>query len=233
MTTKRFCGLVLVFAAGLAPIGRAGPLLIVDNLPGEFTDISGTGIDLHLGDDASAAITSAIGNLVFPEGRVAVGNNGGIGFDPPGDGLSPENQPLPSGNAFGSGQSLLPYWDDIGDDTGGPLWSQADNVLIAQWNKPLKGKRDTVRFQIKVFGGAGANDIFAQFIYADIQQPLPNGGASATIGYQDGGAGFNDVQWSYNTPGAVLDGTVLSLIMPEPAGVMLVLPVALLLLRRR
>ena len=40
-------------------------------------------------------------------------------------------------------------------------------------------------------------------------------GASATIGYQDGNAGFGDVQFSFGSAGAVSNGSVLSLLI-EP-----------------
>jgi len=56
-------------------------------------------------------------------------------------------------------------------------------------------------------------------VYDDIQQPLPNGGESATIGYQAGGFG-NDVTWSLNTASSVSNGTVLSLVhCVRPVGI--------------
>ncbi len=69
-------------------------------------------------------------------------------------------------------------------------------------------------------------------IYADVEQPRADGGGSATIGYQDGGAGFNSVEWSFNTSGAVSNGTVLSLI-PEPTSLLLVIIGGLAAGRRR
>ena len=51
----------------------------------------------------------------------------------------------------------------------------------------------------------------------DILQPRPNGGASATIGYQADGI-ENDVQWSFNTA-SVSDGTVLSLVSAGPTNI--------------
>jgi hypothetical protein len=57
----------------------------------------------------------------------------------------------------------------------------------------------------------------AQFLYLDVdfQNPDLDEGASATIGYQAGGIG-DDTQWSFNTPGSVTAGTVLTLIDATP-----------------
>ncbi|HUU98939.1 MAG TPA: PEP-CTERM sorting domain-containing protein [Phycisphaerae bacterium] len=222
----------LIAAAGLA---SAQTLEIVDDLPGEFIDITELGAEaLHLSGDLSAEITTSIGNAVFPAGRVVVGNNGGLGFDPPVDFLAPLNEEIPSGNAFGGGQGGLVFWDDIGNDVGDPYWLELDDRVIVQWHDShFEGSEDTARFQIQIFADVlTPQPIYAQFIYDDIEQPRPGGGASATIGYQDGGAGFNDVQWSFNTPDAVWDGAVLSVI-PEPSTVVLVGFGGLTLIRRR
>jgi hypothetical protein len=53
--------------------GASAQLNIVTNLPGTFTDISGTGTPLSLADDASAAINTTVGNALLPAGSVAVG----------------------------------------------------------------------------------------------------------------------------------------------------------------
>jgi len=237
MRTMRadYWAVVLVFGAAAA--AWAGPLTIVKTLPGFFDDIGTSGINLNIKGDESAVINTTIGNLVFPAGRVAVSNNGGAGFAPPDDKLDPVNEPIPSNKAFGKGQSALAYWDDIGNDVGGVRWQQkrtdAGDVLIIQWhNRLLEGTPDQVRFQIKIFSDPGPDSIYAQFIYDDIERPAANGGVSATIGYQDGGAGFNDVQWSFNTAKAVANATVLS-VVPEPQTLGLLALGMLVLARRR
>ena len=58
-------------------------------------------------------------------------------------------------------------------------------------------------------------NIDKDLIFEDIEQPGVEGGVGATIGYQDGGAGFGDFQWSFNTAGAVANGTVLSLVLTD------------------
>lgn len=224
----------LVLSAGLTTVARAQPLTIVSDQPGTFIDISVTGTDLTLNDDDEASINPGIGNAVFPVGSIVVGNNGGIGFPSVGgqNELAPLNQPIPSGSAFSGRQSLLPYWDDLEGDDFGSLARGGKNgsvrwqvliifggpVLIIQWDRPTvsalpTGVADTVRFQIQIYDGVAAapGAVYARMIYEDIDDPTPNGGASATIGYQNGGAGFNDVQWSFNTAGAVNNGKVLTL----------------------
>lgn len=233
MTTHFRTVFVLVSSCGLASAAQAQVLSIVDNLPGEFTDISRTGIPLNLSGNLEAEINTTIGNRVFSAGRVIVANNGGLGFDPADPNLAPDNEPLPSNAAFGGAQGALAFWDNINNVIGEVFWQEIGNTLIVQWhNNTFQGSRDTSRFQIKISEPApGPVTVFAQFIYDDIEQPRAGGGISATIGYQNGGAGFNDVQWSFNTAGAVSNGTVLSLI-PEPNSLVLLTLGVLCFLRR-
>lgn len=226
----------MVGTFGCAITAHAGLLTIVDNLPGTFQDISRTGTALNLSGDLEAEIWTTIGNALLPAGLVVVGNNGAIGFNPPDFDLEPLNQMIPSENAFGGGQSLQIYWDNVGNDVGDVYWQEIGDILIIQWDNvhfadDPDRPQDTGRFQIQIFGGP--TSIFSQFLYDDIEQQFPDGGASATIGYQSGlllGPG-NDVQWSFNQPGAVSDGTVLSLI-PAPGSVAL-LGIGMLGFRRK
>ncbi|MCZ6816783.1 MAG: hypothetical protein O7F76_08860, partial [Planctomycetota bacterium] len=92
---------------------------IVTDLPGSFIDITGTGEQLMLADDAVAVRTTTIGNIVYPTGAVVIGNNGGVGFgNVPNENLPPLNEPIPSSSAFGGGQAMLAFWDDIDDKCG-------------------------------------------------------------------------------------------------------------------
>jgi hypothetical protein len=205
----------------VVPSPAPAQLQIVNDLPGTFVDISATGTELHLSGDLSTTIFSTVSNAVFPAGDVVVSNNGGIGFGNLSSWfLAPLNEPIPSAQAFGGGQALLPYWDDFGNTMGEIHYCQTRSALIVQWTgKPFEGRTDTATFQIQVFDGVPfppAGGIYAQFIYTDIEQPRASGGASATIGYQNGLAAYHDVQWSFDTAGAVANGTVLSLI-PEPS----------------
>jgi len=222
---RRGAGVLCILA--LTGVLGAEEIQLTNTLPGVFLDITTVGTDLHLGDEGYAEITTTINNALLPAGTWVISNNGGIGFNVGDPFLAPTNEPIPSGLAFGTGQSLLTYWDDIGNDVGGVFYYQSDNALIVEWYNRAVGQA-RVTFEAQIFDASEATNPYFQFLYVDISGA--GGGASATVGYQDGGAGFNDAQWSYNTAGAVADGTVLSVI-PEPATPALLLTV--LLLRRR
>jgi len=209
---------IAVIFCELAPLVHGQQLHIVNNLPGLFEDIS-TSTPFFLGNDEEVVVGTTIGNVVFPAGTVIVADNGGVAFrNPPSADLAPINEPIPSAAAFGGGQTLLVYWDDFDDKDGDVFLSQERDTLIIQWhNRSLGGAPTaTATVQLKVFGEIGPSGIVAQLIFDDIQQPGVEGGVGATIGYQDGGAGFGDFQWSFNTAGAVANGTVLSLVLTNP-----------------
>lgn len=207
--------IVVLTTVGIAP---AQQLTLVDDLPGAFIDISKTGgTPLNLGDDEEVLIGTFEGNLIFPAGSLVVANNGGIGFgNETVTDLEPINEPIPSHNAFLGGQALLAFWDDIDDKEGDVYFGVAEDRLIIQWHdRPLADDpSQTVRFQIQIFNEFDPQGVFAQLIFDDVSNA--GGGVSASIGYQDGGAGFGDVYWSFNTAGVVADGTVLSLVMAHP-----------------
>lgn len=187
MATKPTVFLVLGTLVLLAGQVDAAIVGIVDNLPGAFTDISVTGQPLNLSGDQEVIVNTVIGNGVLPTGPLVVGTNGGLAFSPIVSDLQAVNQPLPSAGAFNGVQALLAFWDDIDDPKDPPIgdvfFEEQGNVAIIQW--------DNVAF---------------------VDLASPGGGVSATIGYQDGGAGNNDAQFSFDAAGAVSDGTVLSLI---------------------
>lgn len=219
-----------------APIAASAQLAIVDDRQGLFRDIREFGIPLGLADDEERQISFSRSNPLFLPGSTWVGNNGGIGFGIGFKGgnteLDPNNQPIPSGNAFGGEQSLLPFWDDPGSDSGNVWVADFPDRTIVQWDRSFdgtKGPTQTGSWQVQIFDASlHPGEILAQFIYRDIEQSIPNGGAIATIGYQDGNRGFNDVQWSFNQANAVQNGTVLSLIyVPAPGSAALLLGAAL------
>ncbi|MFO0834241.1 MAG: hypothetical protein U0638_04665 [Phycisphaerales bacterium] len=211
-----------VCMAMLLMVGQAAAqYTIVNTLPGSFTDISQSGNFVDLGDEDEAfAFTMPIGNGQIPFGSsVIIGNNGGVGFSPPSTNLGPTPAALPSIAAFGAGKALLPYWADIGNHVGAIHWKALPGVVIIQWTaKPSKPFGAPGTFQIKIFGGTPgpAECVYAQFIYQDIEGPGWNGGANASIGYQN--ELLAPAQWSLNTAEAVHNGTVLSLVNTECYG---------------
>lgn len=226
---SRAAALVGLFIIG-ACVASAETIDLVDTIPGTFIDISGIGTNLNLGDEDEAEVFTTVGNDLLPAGRVVVANNGGIAFDPPDTNLPPLNEPLGRGStAFGGGQALLIHWDDVGNDVGGVFSLELEGTLIVQWQGRFIGGTRAARatFQIQIFEQSEATTPYFQFLYQDIT--AAGGGASATIGYQDGGAGFNTEAWSFNTPNAVGDGRVLT-VLPEPSTLALLM--AAMLLRR-
>ncbi|MEZ6017013.1 MAG: hypothetical protein R3F49_17980 [Planctomycetota bacterium] len=212
-------GLTAGLACALAPMAAA-QLTIVSNLPGSFVDISGTGTPLSLTDDGAVDINTTIGNSLLSAGVVRVGSNGAVRFDGPGQTLGYTNANIPSANAFGlDSQVLMGFWDDLDSDSGlyGEIyWQETQGRLIVQWQAVAffngSATSDTVTFQIQVPANGG--NVVAQFLYQDVASVRADGGGSATIGYQAGSAANqNDVEWSFNTPNAVANGDVLSLVM--------------------
>lgn len=215
-------------------------LSMVNTISGTFTDISGTGTDLLLGDDGNVNITSTVGNAVFAAGAVRIGNNGGIGFGVTTGSNAFGNADIPAtGTLPGlfAAQALAPYWDDWDSDAGAVYWQEIGGELIIQWhNRPRFPGSTTApngTMQVKVFA---TGPVFAQFIYTDIEDAGFVGGESATIGYMDGASGANsgnNIKWSFNTAGSVGNGTVLS-IVPEPGTFLAIgAGLSLLLLRRK
>ena len=198
----------------------ASELQFVDGASlGQFIDISLTsGENLMLGEDEEVALSgSSMGNFVFAPGLVVVGQNGGLSF---GTGsvfnLEAVNQQIPSNDAFLGSQAGLVFWDDIDDKEGDVFALELPDRLIVQWNfGNFEGTGATLKCQIQVLNNPAPTGIYAHFIY-QVEPPIAGAGISATIGYQDGLAGFGDLQHSFNTADAVTSGTVLSLLIPGP-----------------
>ena len=199
----------------------AQAIQLFDNIPGSFVDISGSK-PLVIGADDEIEITTFFGNFVFPSGIMVVANNGGVSFqNPPSNDLAPLNAPLPSAAAFGGGQSVLAYWDDFDDKDGEVYFFEQDGRAIVQWHNRRLGANpaSTARFQLQILQDPGPAGLVAQLVFSHIEQTGVEGGSSATIGYQDGGAGFGNAQWSFDTPGAVSNSTVLSLVVADTSPV--------------
>jgi len=134
------------------------------------------------------------------------------------------NAALPAAGAFNlTSQALLGFWDDVntvGGTVGNIYWQETQGRLIIQWQAAgffAQPSTETVTFQIQVPSGSG--NIKAQFLYQDVAGTRANGGGSATIGYQAGNGPLDFAQWSFNTPAAVANGTVLSLVPIGPGTV--------------
>ncbi len=216
----------LVAAALLAKSAVGQPVHFIEEPDaGPFVDIEAVGQPLNLLDDGEASILPMFsGNFIFRPGLVVVGQNGGMGFGQKTETeLGPDNQEIPSGEAFVGGQAALAFWDDIDDKEGDVFFTelvddpQLGTRLIVQWNyHNFDGAGSTLRFQVHILDNTEPTGTYAQYFY-EIEGAATGAGASATIGYQDGFSGHNDLQYSFNLVNAVTDGTVLSMLVPDPA----------------
>jgi hypothetical protein len=223
----RLGGFASLSGTGTILLTEAGPpppptVTVVDNLPATWIDISATGTPLNLADDASAAISTTIGNTLFAAGTAQVGSNGAVRFAGPGTALAFTNAAIPAAGCFGlTSQSILAFWDDINTvsgTVGNIYWQETQGRLVIQWQAAGffgSAASETATFQIQV---PGSGSIYAQMLYQDVAGARAATGGSATIGYQSGGV-QNDHQWSFNLAGAVVNGDVLSIVPAGPVGV--------------
>ncbi len=231
--------LAAIAAAFALASGAAAQVTIVNNIAGSFIDISGTGTSLNLGDDAQVTIPSAITSNFFGTNIVTVSNNMAVGFGPAAASGSagPVNTPIPDSSLFGGQQSVAVMWDNPGPGTGGTsnvFYQEFSDSYVIQWNMLPKGDPgNTATIQLQVFGGAARRDtIFAQWLFQDVEQSGVRD--FATIGYQSGiDTQRNSVQWSFNDPEAIQNGTVLTLTLVPTPPAMLALAGLLPLARRR
>lgn len=227
----RTCITVLIALIAPAAPARGGDQFIYftdDPALGGFVDIVGFGQPQQLGEDGEAvlALEAFKGNVIYLPGNVVVGQNGGLGFGSAAiTELGPDNQPIPSDDAFAGGQAALPFWDDIDDKEGDILFAeivgdpQVSDRLIVQWEyADFDGQGSILTIQAHIPANFQANGIYSQYVYR-IEGPATSAGGSATIGYQDGITGYGDLEYSFNLPGAVTDGTVISLFVPGPGDV--------------
>ncbi len=201
-----------------------------DNGAGTFLDLATLGgevVNIGFNGAATLPLPGFAGNHLFDGPIVVVGQNGGAAFGVPHGGLlCAENEPIPSSCAFDGAQAALVFWDDIDDKGGGDvqyvLLENAEAItgaqLIIQWTfHNFEEGESTLHFQLQVHPNPEPTGLYAQYVYK-IDGPAAGAGASATIGYQDGDAGFGDLQFSFDVPNAVTDGTTLSLFIPSTTG---------------
>ena len=216
-------------AAALLAQSAVGQLVHFIEEPGSgpFVDIEVSGQPLNLPNDGEVGILKTFpGNGIFLPGLVVVGKNGGMAFGQLSiTDLGPDNQEIPSGEAFIGSQAALAFWDDIDDKEGDVFFAELvddpelGTRLIVQWNHHnFDGAGSTLRFQVHILDNSEPTGTYAQYFY-EIEGPATSAGASATIGYQDGSTGYGDLQYSFNLVDAVTDGTVLSMIVPDPADI--------------
>ncbi len=200
-------------AVGQARGSLGEPVFDHYNSPARFIDISATGTALNLGDDSEATIVTTIGNAILPAGQLTVANNGVVAQGPSVD-VSTANGSLPDAD-FAAALSV--FWDDIDSDSGNVYWQErlvdGINTLIVQWdNRPRYSNIGSATFQVQVFA---TGSIAARYVYEDVDfgDPLYDGGASATIGYQTNAT--TGAVFSQDTP-VLVAGDVVDIVLLPP-----------------
>jgi hypothetical protein len=174
---------------------NAGFYTYDNNCAGGYTDISGTGTNNALTDDAEVGVT-----LPFTfnyQGTsytdITIGNNGGIIF-----GTLTGQVGFGNGAIGGAPVGLYPFWDDMGGNGTGVFYqtigTAPNQQFIVQWNKEHLSGAGEYAYQL-VLDEATQEAYF----YYDEVAPGNAGtdyGASATIG----ASGNVDVQVSLNDP---------------------------------
>jgi hypothetical protein len=219
--------LLAAVGVGIAASAASAQLSIVSNIPGAFIDISGTGTNLNLeGDDSAASFTANHGNVVMAAGSISVSTNGLVtaaantGFS---------NTAMPLATSFG----YAPLWDDFRTDSGGGdifVQNFADRTIV-QFNNLrtfATPGTDLGTWQLQIFS---SGPVLAQYVYQDVifGNASDNGG-SGTVGVEAADGTF--AQWSFNTP-SIQGGMVLSVVIPAPGTAALLGLGGLVAIRRR
>lgn len=227
---------VLASLAGLAFASVASAQIsIVNNIPGSFVDITGTGTNLGLNaDDATAALAVPVGfgNAILADGAGVVSTNGRYNLAPGNSAFT--NTAIIAG---AGAQGYYPYWDDLRTDAvGSNIFSQiVGDAFIVQWNATFFNSSAPLRMQIQIFNAAGQlahGGALAQYLYApSTAGALGYDGASATIGAMDDQG--NIAQWSFNTASITPGQTVLSIVQVPAPGAAAMLGLGGLIVGRR
>lgn len=165
----------------------------------QWQDISSTGVDLTLADDAYAYPISLPFTFNFygqDYDAVAVGSNGVLYFEDSYLGL--DNTSIPQANSYDVPSFVAVYWDDLDPGEAGAVYYQIVGTaparrLIVQWQGvPLFGDpADTLTAQAILF--EATNDILVQYL-----NPSSEAGARATEGIQ--GDVTTGILYGYDQP---------------------------------
>lgn len=182
--------------AGPAAFSTNAGFFTYDNACGPgYTDISGTGTGVNLGDDLETPLTlpwtlTYQGTSVT---QLTIGNNGGILFNTLTGDLNFTNTSMAT-----AATGLYPYWDDLLSN-GGLVYTEIvgtapNRSAIIQWNVSSYGPTTEYAFQVVI--EEATNEIY--FIYDNtiVGDAFYDNGVSATIG----AAGpLTDINVSFNS----------------------------------
>jgi hypothetical protein len=189
-----------------------------DTAPFNYIPINTTGTPLNLTDDGEANIVLPFPFTAFgvTSTDLRIGNNGAAVLGTLTGDIFTTNAALPtSSGAFANGPGIIPFWDDLDDETGNVYWevqgTAPNRMVIVEWydrpHFPGPGL-GSVTFEIILY--EGTNEIKFQYADVDFGDPAINNGASATVGLNENGT--SAIQYSFNQP--VLDNGLAILWTP-------------------
>jgi hypothetical protein len=194
---------------------RVATSFMTDSVPGTFIDISGTGTALNLRTTVRSTSTTTVGNALLAAGVARVGSNGGVRFGGAGTELGFGNAALPSSGCLQlASQSLLAFWDDfntverhdrqhlLAGDRRRADHPVGERRLLQ--HPPAERPRSRSRSSAAARWSPSTSTRTCRRARAERRR-------QRDVGYQSGGLGGNDVQWSASTRTSVVDGHVLSI----------------------
>ena len=170
-----------------------------------WVDITSTGTPLGLSDDGETDITTTNTYTFYGTGYTTftVANNGGI-LATSGGNLAAGNVQLPASSSSYTVPVILPFWDDLDNDTGDVYWQEfgtcpytqfsSGACLVVEWaDRPHYNAVGAVTFEV-ILSAAEESMIF-QYQDVDFGDANYDYGSSATVGIDN----------NYTTTGAYLE----------------------------
>jgi CSLREA domain-containing protein len=182
----------------------------------DFVDISGTGTDLTLGDDAVSAMVPvgfSFSHFGTPYTNVWISSNGWLSFSNPGGDSDPTNNcPLPT--ILTPNNLIAAIWDDLDASVAGaavyqqtfaagtcPYGTYAGACFVAQWNDVVhKGSSDDLTFEVVLFDN---DELLVQILDAGDEL-----GSGSTTGIENAG-GTQGALYACDTPVSLVDNLAI------------------------
>jgi len=180
--------------------------------------IQGSGTDLELDNNGEANTDTTVFDYYYYGAlydTFRVGNNGGVLVGVTSGHVSANNQELPQ--VTHPAPMILPFWDDLDDDTGGVYWAEFSTCphpsstlpcLVVEWhNRPHSFNVGSATFEMIIFTNG---NILFQYADTNFGNAAYNHGASATVGIEDDGQDMSyALQYSFDTPIVIAPRAIL------------------------
>jgi len=190
-----------------------------DTVSADFIDITATGMALDLYSDESVGVTMDFPFTFYDvsSDQITIGNNGGIAFGTEDGSIFSFTSALPDANL---GAAILPYWTNIGDDTGNvyyaTLGTAPNRQFVVEWydrNHDGAGggppSPSGATFEVVLY--ENGDEILFNYQTASFGDPEFDDGATATVGLN--GDATHATQYSRNQ--AVLHDGLAILFTPN------------------